>query len=137
MLAAMSVRRLRPALIAILFGAALAFSSVPAVAEFHGNVKSHVFHKSSCRYFDCASCSEVFETAQEARDAGYRPCGTCKPAGKESRPRIAAGFVGNSKSHVFHKASCHNAGCKNCGAVFGSRDDAIRAGYRPGKCCRP
>lgn len=46
-------------------------------------------------------------------------------------------YVGNTKSHVFHKLSCRYAGCKNCTKVFSSRDEAIAAGYRPGGCCHP
>jgi endonuclease YncB( thermonuclease family) len=50
-------------------------ASAPGV--FHGNVKSRIFHKSGCRYFNCKSCTEGFETRQQAIDAGYRPCGVC------------------------------------------------------------
>jgi methylphosphotriester-DNA--protein-cysteine methyltransferase len=46
-------------------------------------------------------------------------------------------FVGNTKSHVFHKLTCRYAGCQHCTKVFKSRDEAIAAGYRPGGCCHP
>ena len=46
---------------------------------YQGNVKSKVFHKKGCRYFDCADCSAKYTTREAAIADGYRPCGTCKP----------------------------------------------------------
>lgn len=128
---------LRATLLPLMLCLGMAMAPAPALAEYHGNTQTHVFHKSSCRYFDCARCSARFQTAREAEQAGYRACGTCKPGGTESRREVTTAFTGNTKSHIFHRASCRNASCKNCGATFESRTEAVRAGYRPGKCCRP
>lgn len=110
-------------------------------AEYHGNRSSHVFHAPSCRYFDCAKCTIVFATVQAALDAGYRPCGSCKPSppsGAVDPVQDARGrFVGNTQSHVFHRGSCRNSGCRHCSVTFESRREALDAGYRPGGCCRP
>jgi micrococcal nuclease len=38
---------------------------------YHGNVKSHVFHSSTCRDFNCKNCTVVFGSIQEAFGAGY------------------------------------------------------------------
>ena len=46
---------------------------------FHGNVRSQVFHSPGCRHYNCKNCVEVFKTKQTATQAGYRPCGMCKP----------------------------------------------------------
>ena len=46
-------------------------------------------------------------------------------------------YRGNAKSKVFHSPSCRYYSCKNCTVVFRSREEAIRAGYRPGGHCRP
>lgn len=46
---------------------------------YHGNRKSHVFHHSGCRYFNCKNCTVVFESRWAAVDDGYRPCGICRP----------------------------------------------------------
>jgi len=46
---------------------------------YHGNVRSHVFHKPGCSGYNCKNCSAIFRTRQEAIEAGYRPCGNCKP----------------------------------------------------------
>lgn len=115
----------------------LGWCAAGTAAEYHGNVQSHVFHKSTCKYYDCKNCSESFDTAQAALDAGYKPCGTCKPASTTATKVDAGGCVGNTKSHIFHKATCHNAGCKSCGVRFSSRDQAMKAGYKPGGCCHP
>ena len=50
----------------------------------------------------------------------------------------AAGeYHGNKKSFVFHDSGCTHFNCKNCSRIFAERDDAIAAGYRPCKLCRP
>ena len=46
-------------------------------------------------------------------------------------------YHGNRNSHVFHAPWCRYYGCKNCTAIFNSREDAIKAGYRPGGHCKP
>jgi len=46
---------------------------------FHGNLKSHVFHRSSCRDYNCKNCVETFQSREAAITAGYRSCGRCKP----------------------------------------------------------
>ena len=52
----------------------------PAITgQYHGNIKSHSFHRPRCRHFNCKNCTVVFESRQEAIEAGYRPCGICKP----------------------------------------------------------
>jgi hypothetical protein len=48
-----------------------------------------------------------------------------------------ASYVGNTNTYKFHRMSCRYSGCKNCTAYFASREDAIKAGYRPGGCCDP
>lgn len=49
-----------------------------AGSVFSGNVKSGVFHRSSCKHFRCKNCTKTFHSRQAALDAGYRPCGNCK-----------------------------------------------------------
>jgi micrococcal nuclease len=46
---------------------------------YHGNRKSHVFHGSSCRYYNCKNCTVIFNSREDAITAGYRPCGSCRP----------------------------------------------------------
>jgi hypothetical protein len=46
-------------------------------------------------------------------------------------------YHGNRKSKVFHASHYRYYNCKNCTAVFQSREDAIKAGYRPCKRCKP
>ena len=54
-------------------------SLVIASSPFSGNVKSKIFHKTSCRYYDCKQCVKYFDTREEAVNEGYRPCKVCKP----------------------------------------------------------
>lgn len=62
-----------------------------------------------------------------------------QPSAKPIQAVTQTGTVyhGNRKSRKFHRPSCRHYNCKNCTAVFNSRDEAIRAGYVPAGCCRP
>jgi len=44
---------------------------------------------------------------------------------------------GNIRSRVFHASRCTGYSCKNCIQLFRSRGEAIAAGYRPCKFCKP
>jgi methylphosphotriester-DNA--protein-cysteine methyltransferase len=48
-----------------------------ASTELHGNVKSRVYHRSSCRNYTCQNCTRVFQSEAEAKAAGFRPAGDC------------------------------------------------------------
>ena len=54
-------------------------------------------------------------------------------------PAVSSGTIyhGNRRSKVFHAPWCQHYTCKNCTVIFNSRDDAVRAGYRPGGNCKP
>lgn len=54
-------------------------SKVNIGGAFHGNTSSHVFHKKSCKHFNCKNCTEVFDSREAAIKAGHRPCGRCRP----------------------------------------------------------
>ncbi|MCP4156528.1 MAG: nuclease [bacterium] len=49
-----------------------------ADGKFHGNVNSKKFHAPGCKYYDCNSCTAVFDTRRQAIEAGYKPCGVCR-----------------------------------------------------------
>ena len=46
---------------------------------YHGNVSSLVFHAPGCKHFNCKNCTKVFQGRELAINAGYKPCGICKP----------------------------------------------------------
>ncbi len=46
-------------------------------------------------------------------------------------------YHGNTTSKVFHSSNCRHFNCKNCTAVFNSRNEAINTGYRACKGCMP
>ena len=50
-----------------------------AGSVFHGNVKSHVFHRPGCQHYYCKHCVAEFPSREAAIKAGFRPCGVCKP----------------------------------------------------------
>jgi micrococcal nuclease len=37
---------------------------------YHGNKKSHVYHGSSCRYYNCKNCTVIFKSIKEADNSG-------------------------------------------------------------------
>ncbi len=45
----------------------------------YGNTKSKVFHKTNCKSFNSITCTSLFNSHSEAVNAGYKPCGICKP----------------------------------------------------------
>ena len=46
---------------------------------YHGNISSHVFHRPSCKHYDCQNCIHPFTNRNDAIQAGYKQCGICKP----------------------------------------------------------
>lgn len=46
-------------------------------------------------------------------------------------------YHGNVRSRVFHQPGCEHYNCKNCTAIFTTREEAVGAGYRPCGGCRP
>lgn len=45
--------------------------------RFIGNVNSHIFHSPDCRSLPAEKNRTVFDTYEEAVEAGYTPCGSC------------------------------------------------------------
>ena len=55
-------------------------TEAPATAgPYHGNTRSHVFHRPGCRAYRCRSCTAILPTREQAIRDGFRPCGQCKP----------------------------------------------------------
>lgn len=52
-------------------------SSATSSGVYHGNVKSHVFHGSGCKDYNCKNCRKSFSSKNEAQSAGYRPHSRC------------------------------------------------------------
>ncbi|MCJ2165949.1 MULTISPECIES: Ada metal-binding domain-containing protein [unclassified Pseudodesulfovibrio] len=46
-------------------------------------------------------------------------------------------YHGNRNSYIFHQPACRYYNCKNCSVVFTSRQEALGAGFRPCKICKP
>lgn len=46
-------------------------------------------------------------------------------------------YHGNVNSRVFHRKGCRYYDCKNCTAVFQSREEALGAGFKPCGLCKP
>lgn len=46
-------------------------------AAYHGNTKTHAFHSSACKEFNCPTCTVNFNSISEALDADYRPHRDC------------------------------------------------------------
>jgi micrococcal nuclease len=44
-------------------------------------------------------------------------------------------YHANVSSKVFHGPGCRDYNCKNCTATFKSKDEALKAGYRPHEGC--
>lgn len=44
-----------------------------------GNLRSYVFHRPTCSYLPAEKNRTSFGSRTAAIDAGYRPCGKCRP----------------------------------------------------------
>lgn len=53
-----------------------ATESAPA---YIGNLRSYVFHRSTCSYLPAEKNRTLFDSKTKAIDAGYRPCRKCWP----------------------------------------------------------
>lgn len=102
------------------------------------------------KYSKDASLGELEEEARRARRGLWQDKNPTPPwewratqrsgshtAIKAATSFAGSGFHGNVKSGVFHQPSCESYNCKNCSAVFGSREEAIAAGYKLCGKCRP
>lgn len=52
-------------------------------------------------------------------------------ASQSDRAKAVVVYHGNRESKVFHAPGCQFYHCKNCTAVFNSKEEAAKAGYRP------
>lgn len=50
-----------------------------AGGRYSGNTSSNKFHSPGCRHYNCRDCTAVFSSREQAIEAGYSPCGMCKP----------------------------------------------------------
>lgn len=57
----------------------LAEMPTDAAGRYTGNVKSKRFHRAGCKDFYCKNCTRVFSDRNAALDAGFVPCGRCRP----------------------------------------------------------
>ena len=109
----------------------------------HGNRRSKVFHRPGCPNYNCPNCIIGFETLEDATAAGFRPAGDCHdlsspPPSSTSAPAATSQdgpFHRNRRSKVFHQRGCRNYSCKNCTAIFQTREETITAGFRPAGDC--
>jgi len=73
-------------------------------------------------------------TEEQAPRSPPPPTPTITPSIKTKESII---YHGNTQTHKFHRPGCRYYNCKNCTAVFHSREEAINAGYKPCKVCNP
>jgi endonuclease YncB( thermonuclease family) len=104
------------------------------------------------RYCDTPICQDWMKLEEQARNSkiglwshpnpippwDFRRGGktSSQPASNKDRPGVMV-YHGNINSMVFHQPICKDYNCKNCTAVFNSREEAIRQGYRPCGSCKP
>lgn len=99
----------------------------------------------ACHYRRYSSDPRLAAAELEAREAGrgFWAAGAQRPSCAVDAQRAPAAdqmdgpLHGNTSSRVFHAPWCPNYRCRNCAAVFQTREEAVAAGYRPaGDCLR-
>jgi len=69
---------------------------------------------------------------------GFMPRAVDNSPSQPSQEEATGGrFSGNVSSFKFHSPGCKHYNCRNCTAVFGSREQAVAAGYSPCGICKP
>lgn len=51
--------------------------------------------------------------------------------------QVPTEYHSNTRSKIFHGPSCRYYNCAHCMKIFKTRQEAIDAGHRPCKACRP
>ncbi len=51
----------------------------PTEPQLAGNPATHVFHQRGCRVYHPHPGDPAFRDREAALEAGFRPCGVCKP----------------------------------------------------------
>jgi len=59
------------------------------------------------------------------------------PSHSKKKSKEANYLHGDTVTHVFHSPDCKDYNCRSCIVPFKTRDQAIRAGYRPCDLCNP
>ena len=140
-------------------GMAAATASLEASsAPFVGHKGSKKLHTASCQWGQRMSARNkvFFNTYEEAIAAGYVPCKSCKPdlsaAATSVAPAAApaaeaaaapakaeAEYWASAKGKTFHRPSCEWAQRISEGNLvkYKTRDEAIAAGKKACKVCRP
>lgn len=112
---------------------------------YHGNSRSRVYHAPICQYYDCANCTVLLESKEEAARQGFRPHEQCAgaPSTSSKAPASASAtatgsssqsgtvYHGNSSSKVYHAPGCQHYNCKNCTVALKSKEEAAQRGFRP------
>ncbi len=104
-------------------------SKAPAKAE----ISSKTTEKS-----DAAKKKTDAKSGKEATASAT--AGKATAASEKAAPAkkvVEGDFHGNTEGHIFHKSSCKFYKSKNSTAIFKTRDEAIKAGYKPCKICKP
>ena len=108
-------------------------------------------YKQYCRDSLCSDWGEIESEARTGRvglwiDSNPTPPWEWRHGGQVIQKKADASLTvaanissyhGNINSGIFHRPGCQHYNCKNCIAVFASREEAISNGYRPCKICKP
>jgi micrococcal nuclease len=64
-----------------------------------------------------------------------RPSCAARELNVSKQEGALSGYVGNTRSRVYHVSTCRQAHCHNCTREFATRAEADKAGYRPAGDC--
>ena len=76
--------------------------------------------------------------AKPAAPPAATPAKPAAPPATKVTP-VVGGFVGNKSSKIFHTSACKSVGkmADKNKVTFGSKDEAVKAGFKPCKECKP
>lgn len=106
---------------------------IPLILIIGGGLTIYLNYESDKPDMDDTCCTNVPPPAksQEPESASTAPEQNITDKTKDTDGKL----LGNTETHVFHKSDCNFAESKNCTAVFNTKDDAIKEGYKPCGIC--
>ncbi len=91
-----------------------------------------------CRESFCRRWKKFQEDARRTKLGLWSLPNPVPPWDRSMRRSKEANYLhGDTVTHVFHAPGCEKYNCRNCIVPFKTRDQAIRAGYRPCELCNP
>ena len=92
----------------------------------------------NCKESFCSRWKKFQDDARRAKLGLWCDPNPTPPWDRSKKKSKEANYLhGDTVTHVFHAPGCEKYNCRNCIVPFKTKDQAIRAGYKPCELCNP